>query len=64
MIKMFPVTGSAKLMSNAENAPPGCIFTFGGAAGTAIKVSNATVGAATAGLAVAARAITLADATE
>jgi hypothetical protein len=33
---MFPVTGSAKLMSNEENAPPGC--TFAASAGTGINV--------------------------
>jgi hypothetical protein len=35
-IKIFPVTGSAKLMSNEENAPPGC--TFAVSAGTGINV--------------------------
>jgi hypothetical protein len=27
-IKMSPVTGSAKLMSNEVNAPPGCVFAW------------------------------------
>jgi hypothetical protein len=48
-------------MSNEENAPPG--WTFVEAAGTGIKVLNVT-GLATAGPAIAARAITPANAIE
>jgi hypothetical protein len=51
-IKMFPVTGSAKLMSNEENAPPGCLFAM--SAGTGINVGTGFTTSATAGPAVAA----------
>src|SRR6202022_1218290 len=54
-IKMFPVTGSAKLMSNEENAPPGC--TFAASAGTGIT-GGVGFTCATAGPAVAAIATT------
>src|SRR5262249_48820006 len=57
---MFPVTESAKLMSNEENAPPGCAFAW--SAGTGINVGTGiTTSSATAGRAAAAIAITTAS---